>query len=58
MKTGCRRLGLSRKREGSSRSLVMMFTFVVPKFAALLKSEYIEKGKLGVATGEGFYKYN
>lgn len=28
------------------------------KFAALLKSEYIEKGKLGAATGEGFYKYN
>lgn len=28
------------------------------KFAALLKSEYIENGKLGRATGEGFYKYN
>ncbi|TAP27414.1 MULTISPECIES: 3-hydroxyacyl-CoA dehydrogenase [Micrococcaceae] len=28
------------------------------KFAALLKSEYIDHGKLGVATGEGFYKYN
>lgn len=28
------------------------------KFAAMLKSEYIEKGKLGAAAGEGFYKYN
>ncbi|WP_396276010.1 3-hydroxyacyl-CoA dehydrogenase [Glutamicibacter sp.] len=27
------------------------------KFAALLKTEYIDKGKLGQATGEGFYKY-
>ncbi|MCU1480298.1 MAG: 3-hydroxybutyryl-CoA dehydrogenase/3-hydroxyacyl-CoA dehydrogenase [Subtercola sp.] len=27
------------------------------KFAALLKSDYIDKGKLGVATGEGFYSY-
>ena len=26
-------------------------------FAALLKAEYIDKGKLGVATGEGFYTY-
>jgi len=26
-------------------------------FAALLKTEYIDKGKLGVATGEGFYSY-
>jgi len=26
-------------------------------FAALLKAEYIDKGKLGVATGEGFYSY-
>jgi 3-hydroxybutyryl-CoA dehydrogenase len=26
-------------------------------FAKLLKEEYIDKGKLGVATGEGFYKY-
>lgn len=25
--------------------------------ANLLKTEYIDKGKLGVATGEGFYKY-
>ncbi len=28
------------------------------KFAALLKSQYIDQGKLGAATGEGFYKYN
>ncbi|MCU9614535.1 3-hydroxyacyl-CoA dehydrogenase [Caldibacillus lycopersici] len=27
------------------------------KLAELLKTEYIDKGKLGVATGEGFYKY-
>lgn len=27
------------------------------KVAELLKTEYIDKGKLGVATGEGFYKY-
>lgn len=27
------------------------------KVASLLKTEYIDKGKLGVATGEGFYKY-
>lgn len=27
------------------------------KAANLLKTEYIDKGKLGVATGEGFYKY-
>src|SRR3954468_8544552 len=26
-------------------------------FAELLKTEYIDKGKLGVATGEGFYSY-
>lgn len=26
-------------------------------FAALLKSEYIDKGKLGTSTGEGFYRY-
>lgn len=26
-------------------------------FAALLKRDYIDKGKLGVATGEGFYRY-
>lgn len=28
------------------------------RFADLLKSEYIDQGKLGTATGEGFYKYN
>ncbi|QWT23956.1 3-hydroxyacyl-CoA dehydrogenase [Subtercola sp. PAMC28395] len=27
------------------------------KFAALLKEKYIDKGKLGVSTGEGFYTY-
>jgi 3-hydroxybutyryl-CoA dehydrogenase len=27
------------------------------KLAELLKTEYIDKGKLGQATGEGFYKY-
>lgn len=27
------------------------------KFAALLKENYIDKGKLGIATGEGFYTY-
>ncbi|MGI2329014.1 3-hydroxyacyl-CoA dehydrogenase [Planococcus sp. YIM B11945] len=27
------------------------------KLAALLKTEYIDKGKLGKATGEGFYSY-
>ncbi|MGV2941636.1 3-hydroxyacyl-CoA dehydrogenase [Mesobacillus sp. LC4] len=27
------------------------------ELAELLKTEYIDKGKLGVATGEGFYKY-
>ncbi|MBD3920438.1 3-hydroxyacyl-CoA dehydrogenase [Paenibacillus sp. PR3] len=27
------------------------------KIAELLKTEYIDKGKLGMATGEGFYKY-
>jgi 3-hydroxyacyl-CoA dehydrogenase len=27
------------------------------EFAALLKRDYIDKGKLGVATGEGFYSY-
>lgn len=27
------------------------------KLAELLKTEYIDKGKLGVATGEGFYQY-
>lgn len=27
------------------------------KIAAWLKEEYIDKGKLGVATGEGFYRY-
>jgi 3-hydroxybutyryl-CoA dehydrogenase len=26
-------------------------------FAKLLKENYIDKGKLGVATGEGFYSY-
>ncbi|GAE48098.1 3-hydroxybutyryl-CoA dehydrogenase [Mesobacillus boroniphilus JCM 21738] len=32
----------------------------MPQFkelANLLKTEYIDKGKLGAATGEGFYKY-
>lgn len=28
------------------------------KIAAWLKENYIDKGKLGVASGEGFYKYN
>lgn len=27
------------------------------KLAKLLKTEYIDKGKLGIETGEGFYKY-
>ncbi|WP_280468235.1 3-hydroxyacyl-CoA dehydrogenase [Nocardia cyriacigeorgica] len=27
------------------------------RFAAFLKENYIDKGKLGIATGEGFYKY-
>lgn len=27
------------------------------KLAEMLKTEYIDKGKLGAATGEGFYKY-
>lgn len=27
------------------------------RFAELVKTEYLDKGKLGVATGEGFYKY-
>ncbi|MBU5885479.1 hypothetical protein JVW21_20360, partial [Vibrio cholerae O1] len=27
------------------------------KIADLLKTEYIDKGKLGKETGEGFYKY-
>ncbi len=30
---------------------------VKTKIVEILKSEYIDKGKLGVATGEGFYKY-
>ncbi|MNI69586.1 putative 3-hydroxybutyryl-CoA dehydrogenase [compost metagenome] len=27
------------------------------KIAEMLKSEYVDKGKLGAAAGEGFYKY-
>lgn len=27
-------------------------------FAKILKEDYIDQGKLGVATGEGFYRYN
>lgn len=27
------------------------------KIAELIKAEYIDKGKMGIATGEGFYKY-
>ncbi|MFC4403356.1 3-hydroxyacyl-CoA dehydrogenase [Gracilibacillus xinjiangensis] len=30
---------------------------IAEKVAHLLKTEYIDKGKLGTATGEGFYKY-
>ncbi|WP_075979979.1 3-hydroxyacyl-CoA dehydrogenase [Bacillus massilinigeriensis] len=30
---------------------------VFQRLAHLLKSEYIDKGKLGIATGEGFYTY-
>ena len=28
------------------------------KFAELVKRDYIDQGKLGVATGEGFYRYS
>jgi len=28
------------------------------RLAAMLKSEYLDKGKTGLAAGEGFYKYN
>ncbi len=27
------------------------------KFAEILKTEFLDKGKFGVASGEGFYKY-
>jgi 3-hydroxybutyryl-CoA dehydrogenase len=27
------------------------------KFAKILKEDFIDKGKLGIATGEGFYNY-
>ncbi|WP_158099657.1 hypothetical protein [Faecalibacterium sp. An58] len=28
------------------------------RLAKLLKEEYLDKGKLGVIAGEGFYKYS
>ena len=28
------------------------------RLAKLLKEEYLDKGKLGVIVGEGFYKYS
>ena len=31
---------------------------VANKFAVYLKAEYIDQGKRGISTGEGFYKYN
>ena len=49
----------------TAHEIVLMYvkipSFLAPynfkKMEALLK-EYIEKGKLGIASGEGFYKYN